>query len=166
MTQMDTGQNALDAIDPARGPTLVLVESADGSVGDLVDHLPSGVRLVKRALAAEASRAVTGAIAEQLGLADPTPGAYVVEEAQWADASSLGRLQRLLTRQIPGLIVVLAYRLGEHWGIEKVAESARRHGTIHEIARSEERRVGKACRTRGVLEQCTREEHGDRHLCS
>lgn len=131
---MDTGQNALDAIDPARGPTLVLVESADGSVGDLVDHLPSGVRLVKRALAAEASRAVTGAIAEQLGLADPTPGAYVVEEAQWADASSLGRLQRLLTRQIPGLIVVLAYRLGEHWGIEKVAESARRHGTIHEIA--------------------------------
>lgn len=131
MTDIETWREAFGSVDAS--PALVVVESSDGSVGDVLDGLPSGVQPVKRAVAAEASRAVAGAIAERLGLDDVTSGVIVVEEAQWADSSSLGRLQRLVARSQPGVIVVLGRRPGEGWAIEGLADYARRRGALVEI---------------------------------
>ena len=134
MTPIETWREAMSSLVPARGPTLIVVDSDDGSIGDVLDALPPGLAPVRRAVAAEATRAVAGCIAERLDLDDAAEGLIVVEEAQWADASSLGRLQRLISLPGSALTVVLGRRAGDGWMIERLVDSARRHGTLLEVS--------------------------------
>src|SRR5690554_7369018 len=98
MSPSDTWREALGSLELGRGPILVVVESPDGSIGDVLDALaPTGP--VARTVAAEASRAMAGNIADRLGLgANPTEGVFVVEEAQWVDARSEEHTSELQSR--------------------------------------------------------------------
>src|SRR5690606_26176715 len=130
MTDIETWREAFGSVDAS--PALVVVESSDGSVGDVLDGLPSGVQPVKRAVAAEASRVMVGASAAGLGFVVVTTGVLVVVDVNWPAASSLGRLQRLVARTELGVIVVLGRRPGEGWAFEGLADYARRRGALVE----------------------------------
>lgn len=134
MSPSDTWREALGSLELGRGPILVVVESPDGSIGDVLDALaPTGP--VARTVAAEASRAMAGNIADRLGLgANPTEGVFVVEEAQWVDASSLGRLGRLIGDPAARLVLVLGRRPGQGWAIDRLVDTARRHRRLLEIS--------------------------------
>lgn len=108
---------------------LVLVESWDGSVGDSEDQLLNGVQVVTRVTCASSCQADSGALAD---LIDPEEGgAVLIENAQWADPTSLGRLQRALGTggQMP--LVILAHQpmTGvESWGIDRLSTAMRESG--------------------------------------
>ncbi len=117
------------------GTVVVIIESADGTAA-AADDLLSGRAPVARVAGAEATRSQVGGVAEELTLDEVREGAIVVEDAQWVDSTSLGRLQRLVKDPTRHLLMVLAHRplAGvEGWGIERLADVARRHVTVHRI---------------------------------
>ncbi|MGA7271612.1 MAG: hypothetical protein WB239_11115, partial [Acidimicrobiia bacterium] len=84
---------------------------------------------------AEATRAAAGRVAEELGLEGSPASVLVVEDCQWADPSSLGRLQRLV-KQGAHLLMILSYRpdvAGAEWWIENLANEANRSGALVRI---------------------------------
>lgn len=124
-----------DAIDRARrgdGPTLILVESETGMAGPVVDLLPDTSQPVHRAIACEPTKAKVGGVADQLELDTVGTGAVVVECAQWADPTSLGRLQRLMADGAPPFMVLAHEPLApeDDWWLEKLAEAALSHGSV------------------------------------
>ncbi|HEX2154529.1 MAG TPA: PQQ-binding-like beta-propeller repeat protein [Acidimicrobiia bacterium] len=125
---------ALEHFTRSHEPVVVVAESADGSAGPLLEGLPVGVGPVVRATAARATRAKVGCLSDELGLDDLTSGVVVVEDAQWADPTSLGRLQRMVKSPAPPeLLLLIAYRpiSGEDlYGIEQLAETAERHAVL------------------------------------
>ena len=123
---------ALQAFEAGSSPLVVLAESIDGSAQGLVSRLPEGLGALARVRGAEATRAAAGRVAEELGLEDSAASVLVVEDCQWADPSSLGRLQRLV-KQGAHLLMILAYRpgvAGAEWWIENLADEANRSGTL------------------------------------
>ncbi len=127
----------VESMTEAEGPTLVLVESMDGTVGPLLDMLPSDLGPMARGEGAEATRVRVGCLAEELHLDEFDEGVIVVENAQWSDPTSLGRLQRKMRASGNGLLVILAHRPladAESWGIGQIASVARRRGRAEEIS--------------------------------
>ncbi len=117
--------------------TVVVAEAPDGSASQLVDILPEDVDVTSRVVCASACRATVGGVAEDLGLDDFHGGAIVLDDAQWADPTSLGRLQRLVKDAEHPLLLVLAHRPLEGvdgWGLGRLATAAERHGNLLEVA--------------------------------
>lgn len=120
-----------DLLERGSRTTVVLADSDDGAVDGALALLPPGRVVAGRVRATEASRAETGAIAERLGLSSlPAQAVVAIDDAQWADPSSLGRIQRML-RDEDGPIVVLGVRRGtDAWALEVLGDAARRKGAL------------------------------------
>ena len=87
--------------------TIILVEGPDGTLGGDLDDLPVEIT---RVVCASSCGAEPGRLADVLDLESHTPQTIVVEEAQSADATSLGRLERILASGDKGMVIVLAHR--------------------------------------------------------
>jgi eukaryotic-like serine/threonine-protein kinase len=125
------------------GPTLVLVESSDGLVGSVPDLLPESPQPPRRVIACEMTRAKVGGIAAQLDLDNFEGGDLVVENAQWADPTSLGRLQRLLARHVPRFVVISHEPVAaeDSWWLDQLADAGREHGSVIHTTLGIDRRV-------------------------
>lgn len=112
---------------------LVLVESDDGLASGVVDAIPENLRPLRHAVGAEATRAKVGCIAEIIDLENPGDTAIVIENAQWVDATSMGRVQRLLSSGGRGSLVVVAHapvQPEESWWLDQLAAAGDRHGRV------------------------------------
>lgn len=114
-------------------PLLVLIESEDGLVGPVVEQIADDVGPVVRAAGAEATRGKVGYVADSMNLDDVHGGVVVIENAQWVDPTSMGRVQRLLTDDHSNLIVIVGHMPVEpegSWWIDRLATVAERHGRL------------------------------------
>jgi len=117
------------------GTGVVIVESRDGSAAAVAD-LVSARSPAVYAAGAQATRSKVGGVADELDLDSMRSGVVVVEQAQWVDATSLGRLQRFVKDPDREILFVVAHRPFsgvDGWGIERLAEVARRHASLHQI---------------------------------
>lgn len=124
-----------DRILSAAGTTLVLAESPDGTATPLLESLPPDWA-VTRAAGAAVTRAKVGGVADELQLDGGPYRAVVVEDAQWADPTSLGRLQRLVTEATEPLLVVVAHRPVEGvdaWWLDQFADAGRLAGDVYRV---------------------------------
>jgi outer membrane protein assembly factor BamB/tetratricopeptide (TPR) repeat protein len=130
------GENLDEALEKslsAAGPTLVLVESDDGFAGPVLDRITGPAKPLRRAVGAEATRAKIGCIADILNLDEADSRAIVVENAQFVDATSLGRIRRILKREDLGRLIVVAHTPvspEDSWWLDDLATTARDHGTL------------------------------------
>lgn len=112
---------------------MILAEGRAGTATGIVDSLPDRGQLLWVA-ATEATRARPGGISEQIGLDDLRTGTVVVDQAQWADASSLGRLQRVLEESDRNVAVVLAFRGGaDAWAVTGMADALSGRIPVHRV---------------------------------
>ncbi|HLU31368.1 MAG TPA: PQQ-binding-like beta-propeller repeat protein [Acidimicrobiia bacterium] len=133
---------ALGILDRDARTVVLLVESEDGDVGALLDSLPPDRPLAGRVRATEASRAEVGSIAERLDLTGLAPGdVAVIEDAQWADPSSLGRVQRTIRQGKAGLLILGRRPEEESWALDRVVETARRTDALVSVALETGRRM-------------------------
>ncbi|HUF14653.1 MAG TPA: hypothetical protein VMQ46_02060 [Acidimicrobiia bacterium] len=72
---------------------VVIAEAEDGSASQLVDLIPGEVEVHSRLVCAPVCWATVGGVAEELEIEEFRGGAVILEDAQWADPTSLGRLQ-------------------------------------------------------------------------
>lgn len=124
---------ALEDAVPGGGPTLVLVESEDGLAGSLAEHIPDEMRPVVRGAGAVATRGKVGYIAEAMDLEHVEGRALLIENAQWVDPTSMGRVQRLLSRADTGLFAMVAHTPvapEDRWWLDRLAAVAERHGRL------------------------------------
>lgn len=124
-----------EAVERARAagePTLILVESESGMAGSVLDLIPSTSQPLHRAIACEPTKAKVGGIADQLQLDTLGRAAVVVECTQWADPTSLGRLQRLMADGAAPFIVLAHEPLApeDAWWLEKLAVAALSRGSV------------------------------------
>ncbi|HEX6299705.1 MAG TPA: PQQ-binding-like beta-propeller repeat protein [Acidimicrobiia bacterium] len=133
------GEDLDEALETSRStgrPTLLLVESDDGLAGPVIDRIPDSAKPLRRAVGAKATRAKIGCVADILNLEEAEGGAIVVENAQFVDATSLGRIRRLLKREDPGRLIVVAHTPvapEDSWWLDDLATTARDHGTLMTI---------------------------------
>lgn len=116
--------------------TLILVESHDGLAESVVESIPERFQPIRRAVGAEASRAKVGCISDLIDLEHPATGAIVIENAQWVDATSMGRVQRLLSRDDMGALVVVAHTPvapEDSWWLDQLAAVGERCGRFVSI---------------------------------
>lgn len=137
-TNVPWADELIDAVDAfSAGESLVvLIEADDGSASRLLELLPQSVDIHARAVGAPATRARVGAIAEELMLEEYVGDAAVIlEEAQWADPTSLGRLQRMLAEPTRVLMVVAHRPLSDvdGWWFSQLATEARERGRLLEV---------------------------------
>lgn len=125
----------------ASAGTIVVVSIA-GSAGSgrtaLLEEIErrlqaAGIEAV-RSEAFPADRSRPGAVAQQLERADRDarrPAAYLIDNAQWMDATSLGLLQLRLTTEERGVLIVLALDHDtERLAFERLADAAGRRGSF------------------------------------
>jgi outer membrane protein assembly factor BamB/tetratricopeptide (TPR) repeat protein len=120
----------------SHGPLVVLVRSEHGSVTGVLDLLPPEWRRIRHVAASPASRGMVGCVAAELDLDGFTDGVVAIDNAQWADPSSLGRLQRLLEGSAAPQVLMLGLRPlddVERWAIDRIVEAGIRHGEIVEV---------------------------------
>lgn len=124
---------ALEEAIAGDGSTLVVVESSDGLAGSVVALIPDRFQPVVRGSGALGTRAKVGYVADSMNLTDVDGGVLVIENAQWVDPTSLGRVQRLLATGGRDLVVVVAHTplaLDDTWWLDQLAAAAERHGTM------------------------------------
>lgn len=124
---------ALETSSEAGTPILVLVESVDGLAGGVRDLIPEDLKPVRRAVGAKATQAKVGCVADTLDLDNYSGGVIVVENAQWADPTSMGRLQRLLSDEVSDPLVVVAHtppRSEDRWWLDQLAVAGQQRGTV------------------------------------
>lgn len=113
--------------------TVVAAETFDGSAASLVAHLPSDLAPTVRVAAGEATRARSGCLAGEMGLERLDGQVVVIEQAQWGDPTSLGRIQRQVREAESPFLLLLAWIPDtDGWGIGRLKDSARRHAILHE----------------------------------
>lgn len=125
----------LEAARPGR-PLVVLARSHHGSVSDVVDLISPGRRRVSHVAASPASRGMVGCVATELELDGLSDGVIAIDNAQWADPTSLGRLQRMLEGATTAAVVVLGLRPlndVERWAIDRIIGLGARLGEIVEV---------------------------------
>ena len=116
---------------------VVVAESTNGSALPLIDRLPPELGQVSRVMCVPASRTRVGGVAEDLGLDSFGGGTLIVEDAQWADPTSLGRLQRLVKQTAQRLLLILAHRPVsdvDGWWLDSLAAAAGRDATLVQIS--------------------------------
>lgn len=118
-------------------PVVIVAETPDGSASKLVELIPETIEVHSGVACAFASRGAAGNVATELGLDDFKGGAIVLEEAQWADPTSLGRIQRLAKDGPKPFLLVVAHRPlsdVDDWWFDQLAETAGRDTTLVELA--------------------------------
>jgi len=125
-------ERALEQAGPDHS-TLVLVESGDGLAGHVVELIPARFQPPLRAAGAEASRAKAGCLANAMDLEAVGDRAIVIENAQWVDPTSMGRVQRLLGGDERAHLIVVAHTPvapEDSWWLEQLAATAERDGEL------------------------------------
>ncbi|HSJ35784.1 MAG TPA: PQQ-binding-like beta-propeller repeat protein [Acidimicrobiia bacterium] len=128
----------LDA-DPA-GPVVILAESEDGSIGKALEQIPPEQGPVRHVAASPASRGLVGCVATELELEAFSGGVLAVDNAQWADPTSLGRLQRLLEDPPGPLVLFLGHGpldAIDRAALDQVIQAGARHGVVHRVETEE-----------------------------
>lgn len=116
---------------------VVIAESEDGSASQLVDLIPGEIEVHSRLVCAPVCWATVGGVAEELEIEEFRGGAVILEDAQWADPTSLGRLQRLVGEETGPLLLVIAHRPlsgVDGWWLEQLAGAARKHAELVELS--------------------------------
>ncbi len=116
---------------------VVIAEAPDGSAARLVDLITGEVEVYSRVNCAFSCRALVGGVAESLQLEGFSGGVVVLEDAQWADPTSLGRLQRLVKDGPHPYFLIIAHRPlsdVDGWWFDQLAVAARRDASLLEIA--------------------------------
>lgn len=116
---------------------VVLAEVADGSTGSLIEMLPAQLAPVFRVAGTPASRGVVGGVAEELDLDHFDEGVIAIDDAQWVDPTSLGRLQRLLEDEPRRLLMIVGHRPlsgTERWAIGQIEMAAEDRATLVKLA--------------------------------
>lgn len=119
---------------------LVLVESPDGLLGTLGERLIGDRRVHSRIVCASSCQADSGGLADLIQPDDADAGAIVVENAQWADPTSLGRIQRVLGASQGARLVILAHQPMpgvEAWGLDQLVRAVRKSGHVVTIESGE-----------------------------
>lgn len=114
-------------------PVLLLVSSRDGLAGRVIDQIPETAKPLRRAGGAEATRGKVGCVSDILGLDEIGAGTIVVENAQFVDPTSLGRIRRMLRSDEPGRLIVVAHAPvapEDSWWLDDLAATAREHGRL------------------------------------
>lgn len=112
------------------GLLMIVVESADGSASPILD-LSEKVGPIHRGSGAVAMQSTPGGFSDLVGLSEEMVGVLVVDDAQWVDPSSIGRIQRVIRHGRGPLVVVLAHRVEtelDGWGIAQTVAAARERG--------------------------------------
>ncbi len=132
--------DALEAAAP--GVVVVLASSPIGAAGSVQDAVfGAGLSGFKRTAGREPARSRPGAVAVELGIdasaaaASGRPEAILLEEAQWADPTSLGLLRRLITHPDRVRLMIIAHRPPDEldrWWLESIAAAATDHGVLIE----------------------------------
>jgi outer membrane protein assembly factor BamB/tetratricopeptide (TPR) repeat protein len=125
-------QGALDRYADG-GSVLILAKSPSGGAGELVAAIPDNVPIRGRVACAQMCRSEIGAVSHDLDLDSFAGGVLVIEDAQWADATSLGRIQRLLRSGEHPLLVIASHRPTEGvegWWLDRLADAARMHAHL------------------------------------
>ena len=141
--------NLEDALESAApGVVVVLAQSPIGAAGPVVEAIgQAGLTGLRRTAGREPARSRPGAIAVELGIdasslaAGGRPQAVLLEEAQWADPTSLGLLRHLITRPDGLRLMVIAHRPPDEldrWWLESIAAAARDHGVLIETTGAED----------------------------
>ncbi|HEX6219570.1 MAG TPA: PQQ-binding-like beta-propeller repeat protein, partial [Acidimicrobiia bacterium] len=115
---------------------LLVVESQSGSLGELEELLLGDMAVQSRVVCASSCQADSGGLAEAIQPDGAETGAIIVENAQWADPTSLGRIQRVLGTNRGSPFVVLAHQPMsglEAWGIDQLARSVRNSAHVVEV---------------------------------
>ncbi|MEA1903230.1 MAG: PQQ-binding-like beta-propeller repeat protein [Actinomycetota bacterium] len=115
---------------------VVIAETNDGSASRLVGLIPEEVSVFSRVMCAAACRASVGGVAEDLHIDEYSGGAVVLEDAQWADPTSLGRLQRLIKDGPHPYLLIITHRPFsgvDGWWIDQLVKVSRRHAALVEI---------------------------------
>lgn len=126
-------RDALNGVTATGTSLLVLVESMSGLAGEVTDLIPEGFRPPRRAVGAEATQVKVGAIADTLDLGSLSDEAIVVENAQWADPTSMGRLQRLLEEDTAPPLMVIAHvpiAAEDRWWLDQIEAAGAKRGTV------------------------------------
>lgn len=127
---------------------VVVAETTSGSAAPILELLSDDIAIHSNVVAARAGKSRVGGVADDLELDDfPGTAAVVLEEAQWADPTSLGRLQRLVVTDGAHLLLIVAHRpLSEidGWWFDQLSADAARHAHLV-VARIED--AGAAGRT-------------------
>lgn len=114
--------------------TVVAAETPDGSAASLVAQLPDDLAPSTRVTAGEGTRARAGCLAREMGLDRLDGQVVVIEQAQWGDPTSLGRIQRQVREAGSAFLLVLSWAPdADEWGVVRLRESAREHSTLHEV---------------------------------
>ena len=120
-------------------PLLVVVSEANGSAGGLIKATGTGDRVHARVDCGVTFKSVMGRVADELNLDDFAGGLLVIEDAQWADASSMGRLQRWARESDLPLALIVAHRtLGdiERWWVDRLASRFAKFGKVEMVEMS------------------------------
>ncbi len=128
-------QRALESMDEGKS-VLVLIESPDGSAGSTGAEIERNRPVVSRVVCAATCALNAGGLVDEIDIEDAASAAIIVEDAQWADATSLGRLQRLLTSESTPHLVVVAHRPVEGleaWGIQRLSDAAANRATVLDV---------------------------------
>ncbi|HJQ76179.1 MAG TPA: PQQ-binding-like beta-propeller repeat protein [Acidimicrobiia bacterium] len=115
---------------------LVLVESGSGSAQPVLDQLSETARVHERVRCAPVCWANAGGVVDDLRLDEFHGGTIVLEDAQWADPTSLGRLQRMLKENRVPMLLILAHRpmaAEDGWWIEQLAETAEESARVERV---------------------------------
>jgi outer membrane protein assembly factor BamB/tetratricopeptide (TPR) repeat protein len=118
-------------------PLVILAEVPDGSTAPLVARLPSGLEPVFRVAGTPASRGMVGCVAEELELDRFEEGVIAIDDAQWVDPTSLGRLQRLIDGRPRRLLMIIAHRPlsgTERWALGQIGAVAEDRATLVEFS--------------------------------
>ena len=116
---------------------VVIAEVPDGSASRLIELIGGEVEIYSQVACALSCRALVGGVAEDLHLEGFSGGVVVLEDAQWADPTSLGRLQRLVKDGPHPYLLIVAHRPLSHvdgWWFDQLAVTARQHASLLEIA--------------------------------
>ncbi|MGH8934949.1 MAG: PQQ-binding-like beta-propeller repeat protein [Acidimicrobiia bacterium] len=133
-----------EALTRVRGGERVMV-AVRGSPGSgksrLLDEWAAGLEEagleVRRGAGFEAGETHPGLIARQLGLdekieGEGAPRAYLLDDIHWADATSIGLLQRAIAEPgVAGLLIVVTHRPmtgGKALALQRLADAAKRRG--------------------------------------
>jgi outer membrane protein assembly factor BamB/tetratricopeptide (TPR) repeat protein len=144
MRHLDEADRAIASAAAGRRELLELVGPVGSGRAVLLDEIEVRAQTaglsVHRAAGTKADRSRPGRVAELLGVSEEPsehPVGILVDDAQWVDPTSIGRLQRLVASQERGLLLVLAHEpLAGHLALplERLAEVADRRGSYVQMA--------------------------------
>lgn len=116
--------------------SVVIAESLDGSASRLVERIPEDIRVHSRLACGQVCLSSVGQVADDLDLDGFHGGAIVLEDAQWADPTSLGHLQRVLASTTDPVLMIIAHRPVsdiDGWWLQRLKDTVAEHADVIEL---------------------------------